>query len=101
MANFDTKVKEYAKANGIASVDFNAEDVVLENDGSGTRIVEWNLDIPKPSNSDLDAFTSAADATEQAEANAVLQKPIDKASGNQKLLDLGLTQAEVDALTGH
>jgi len=99
MANFDTKVKEYAKANGIASVDFNAEDVVLENDGSGTRIVEWNLDIPQPSASDLDAVASAADATEQAEADAVLQKPIDKANGIQKLVDLGLSQAEADALT--
>ena len=28
------------------------------------------------------------------------QKAIDKTNGNQKLLDLGLTQAEVDALTG-
>ena len=27
------------------------------------------------------------------------QKVTDKASGNQKLLDLGLSQAEVDALT--
>ena len=27
------------------------------------------------------------------------QEVIDKAAGNQKLLDLGLTQAEVDALT--
>ena len=35
-----------------------------------------------------------------AEAAAATQKPIDKASGNQKLLDLGLSQAEVDALTG-
>ena len=31
---------------------------------------------------------------------AVTQKATDKASGNQKLLDLGLSQAEVDALTG-
>ena len=36
--------------------------------------------------------------TEQAEADAVTQKATDKASGNQKLLDLGLSQAEVDAL---
>ena len=28
------------------------------------------------------------------------QKVTDKTNGNQKLLDLGLTQAEVDALTG-
>ena len=31
-------------------------------------------------------------------ADAEAQKATDKASGNQKLLDLGLTQAEVDAL---
>ena len=38
--------------------------------------------------------------TEQAEAAAKFeQKVADKASGNQKLLDLGLSQAEVDALT--
>ena len=28
-----------------------------------------------------------------------MEKATDKASGNQKLLDLGLTQAEVDAIT--
>jgi hypothetical protein len=36
----------------------------------------------------------------QAEADAKAQKIIDKASGNQKMLDLGLSQAEVDALIG-
>ena len=35
----------------------------------------------------------------QAEKDAIAQLAIDKASGNQKLLDLGLSQAEVDALT--
>ena len=35
-----------------------------------------------------------------AEDVAVAQKATDKTNGNQKLLDLGLTQAEVDALTG-
>jgi len=35
----------------------------------------------------------------QAEADAIAQVAADKASGNQKLLDLGLSQAEVDALT--
>jgi len=35
----------------------------------------------------------------QAEADAIAQVATDKASGNQKLLDLGLSQAEVDALT--
>ena len=35
-----------------------------------------------------------------AEKLAADQKATDKGTGNQKLLDLGLTQAEVDALTG-
>jgi len=36
----------------------------------------------------------------QAKVDAAAQKATDKGTGNQKLLDLGLTQAEVDALTG-
>ena len=47
-------------------------------------------------------------ARQEAEADAKVaqdavdaQKATDKGTGNQKLLDLGLTQAEVDALTGH
>ena len=43
--------------------------------------------------------TDTANAT--AEANAETQKATDKANGNQKLLDLGLTQAEATALTGY
>ena len=38
---------------------------------------------------------------ETAEANEENQKATDKANGNQKLLDLGLTQAEATALTGY
>jgi hypothetical protein len=38
---------------------------------------------------------------QQARDDAIAQKATDKGTGNQKLLDLGLTQAEVDALTGH
>jgi len=34
----------------------------------------------------------------QAKVDAAAQKATDKASGNQKLLDLGLSQDEVDAL---
>ena len=43
------------------------------------------------------AATRAQEKTD-AEATAA-QKAIDKANGNQKLVDLGLSQAEVDALT--
>jgi hydroxylamine reductase (hybrid-cluster protein) len=37
----------------------------------------------------------------QAEETAKTQKATDQASGNQKLLDLGLSQAEATALTGY
>jgi hypothetical protein len=40
-----------------------------------------------------------ADISETASREAEAQKATDKAAGNQKLLDLGLSQAEVDALT--
>jgi transcriptional accessory protein Tex/SPT6 len=38
---------------------------------------------------------------ETAQANEKNQKATDKANGNQKLLDLGLSQAEATALTGY
>ena len=39
--------------------------------------------------------TTAKEARHEADA----QKATDKTNGNQKLLDLGLSQAEVDAIT--
>jgi len=36
----------------------------------------------------------------KARVDAEAQKAVDKAAGNKKLLDLGLNQAEVDAVTG-
>jgi hypothetical protein len=40
-------------------------------------------------------------AKDQAEATAKQAEATNKANGNQKLLDLGLTQAEATALTGY
>ena len=45
-----------------------------------------------------DAFQAQAALDETADIEAKAQKATDKTNGNQKLLDLGLTQAEVDAL---
>lgn len=42
-----------------------------------------------------------AETEKQARIDAKNQKATDKANGNQKLLDLGLTQAEATALTGY
>jgi hypothetical protein len=41
------------------------------------------------------------EAQNTALANQKAQQEADQASGNQKLLDLGLTQAEATALTGY
>ena len=66
MAELVTKVKEYCKANGVDTIDFINGEVVLQNnsDGKGTFIKEWNLDIPKPTESQLSALETKADAEE-------------------------------------
>jgi len=55
-------------------------------------------EIPKPTDFPTDEQILTAQAEEQARLD---NKPNDKANGNQKLLDLGLTQAEATALTGY
>ena len=59
--------------------------------------ITWLAGTAPISKSDLEAKKAELQAAEDA---AVAQKATDKGTGNQKLLDLGLNQAEVDALTG-
>ena len=66
MAQLSNKIKEYCKANGIANVDFN-KDVMLQDDGQGAYIKEWNLDIAQPTDAQLASYETAANT---AEANA-------------------------------
>ena len=63
MAQLNTKIKLYAKANGVNSVDF-LSDVTLQDDGSGSYIKEWNLDIPEPTNSQLASYETAGNTAE-------------------------------------
>jgi len=62
MANLDTKIKLYANR----EVDF-IKDVILQDDsnGLGAYIKEWNLDIPKPTMAQLDAFEAQANEVER------------------------------------
>ena len=71
MANLSTKIKMYAAANGVASVDF-IKDVMLQDDsdGKGAYIKEWNLDIAQPTDAQLSAQESAAN---KEEANNVVR----------------------------
>ena len=65
MAQLSTKIKLYAAANGVASVDFTS-DVMLQDDsnGAGVYIKEWNLDIAKPTTAQLEALETQAQTYE-------------------------------------
>ena len=74
-----TKIKLYANK----EVDFLNE-VKLQDDsnGLGIYIKEWNLDIPKPTMAQLDAFEAQANIIEQNEVIKATRKnlygPLDK-----------------------
>jgi hypothetical protein len=63
MTNLSTKIKLYANK----EVDFKNE-VKLQDDGNGAYIKEWNLDIPKPTMAQLDAFEAQANIVESNQA---------------------------------
>ena len=63
MTKLNTKIKLYAKANGVNSIDF-LKDVKLQDDGSGAYIKEWNLDIAEPNDAQLTTYEDEANAEE-------------------------------------
>ena len=65
MASLSSKIAAYASSNGVASVDFT-KDVSLQDDsdGKGPYIKEWNLSISQPTDAELTAAETAADAAE-------------------------------------
>ena len=61
MTQLTTKIKLYANK----EVDFLNEVKLQDNsDGNGVFIAEWNLDIPKPTMAQLDAFEAQATVVE-------------------------------------
>ena len=66
MAQLSNKIREYCKANNVSNVDF-LNDVMLQDDGQGAYIKEWNLDIAQPTNEQLASYETAANT---AESNA-------------------------------
>jgi hypothetical protein len=77
MTNLSNKIKLYANK----EVDFRNE-VRLQDDGNGAYIKEWNLDIPKPTMAQLDAYEAQANTIEQNEVIKATRKnlygPLDK-----------------------
>jgi len=79
MAQLSTKIKEYLKANSVNTVDFTS-DVLLQDDGQGAYIKEWNISgVTKPSDSDLASYDAAATT---AESNATVDATRRAAYGN-------------------
>ena len=66
-------------------------------DASDYNSIDWE-DTPVISEADINSKITELNASEVDEKEA---KKTAQASGNQKLLDLGLTQAEATALTGY
>jgi len=92
-----TKIKLYANR----EINFN-KDVILQDDsdGKGAYIKEWNLDIPQPTQSQLDSLEEQANAYEQNLINQEQNKEINKQSALNKLSALGLTADEIKAIIG-
>ena len=66
-------------------------------EGSDWNTLEWLNNTSPISQADIEAKQAEM---ETAETNETTAKATAQASGNTKLLDLGLTQAEATALTG-
>jgi len=82
-------------AKAIKNINNNAEFSILEND---VNQITWLNGTTPISVADINAKVSEIETAKTNEEN---QKATDKANGNQKLLDLGLSQAEATALTGY
>ena len=76
----------------IIKINSNAK-FAIRGDDINTCEIEWHQGTTPISKSDIEAMMP----TVEAEYN---EKETDKASGKQKLKDLGLTDAEIKALTG-
>ena len=60
MATLSNKIKQYVNS----EVDFTS-DVILQDDGNGAYIKEWDLDIAQPTDAQLSAVESDADKMER------------------------------------
>ena len=64
MAKLNTKIKLYAAANGVASINF-LSDVMLQDDGDGVvYIKEWNLEIAQPTAEQIASYETAGNTAE-------------------------------------
>jgi hypothetical protein len=98
--NIYNNVRAYLNANSV-EYDLMANQFEITDDNGTQTITKWDFEIAEPTQEQLTALSTEATAIAEADVLAVTNKANTKASGNTKLLDLGLTQAEATALTGY
>jgi hypothetical protein len=81
--------------NAITRINPNAK-VSVSGSDIDTCEIEWHDETTPISKADIEAKMNELPTTEEE----TTQKETDAASGKQKLKDLGLTDAEIKALTG-
>lgn len=80
MDNLYLKTKLYLEANGKTVAEFNNNNIVLQNDGSGDYIHTWNVSgVSKPTDNQLNAL--ASNATKELN-NHVIRKTRRKSYGD-------------------
>ena len=77
----------------ILKINPNAEFTIIDND---INKITWNNGTTPIPKADIEAKMAELPTTEEE----IVQTETDKSSGKQKLKDLGLTDAEIKALTG-
>jgi hypothetical protein len=85
MTNLSTKIKLYANR----EIDFTKDVKLQDNsDGKGVFIAEWNLDIPKPTLEQLDAFEAQAKIIESNQAQV-----------NKRIAEYGSVAEQIEYIT--
>jgi hypothetical protein len=85
MTNLSTKIELYANK----EIDFTKDVKLQDNsDGKGVFIAEWNLDIPKPTLEQLDAFEAQAKIIESNQAQV-----------NKRIAEYGSVAEQIEYIT--
>ena len=98
MENIIYKIKAYAKSKGVDNIDFQSDVIVMKPSDEDIKISNWNLDISKPTDAELNSFEDEAN-TIKAEDDAKPTRAELKASAKAKLMSSeALTEDEANTI---
>ena len=98
MENLDYKIKAYAKANGVNTVDFQTDVIIVKPSDGDARIDVWNLSIAEPTTEQLNALETEANELKAVDDAKPTAQQL-KLSAKAKLVaGEALTQEEADTI---